>query len=282
MTKASTVTLRLHQRGAGEPLLCLHGHPGSGAAMDVFTAPLSQQFRTLAPDLRGYGRSPATGRFEMADHLADLTALLDQQGCDRTLILGWSLGGILALELALQQPQRVAGLILIATAARPRGSHPPITWQDNLYTAIASLVNRAAPGWQWNIDTLGRRSLYRYLLQRHTPAAYRRLAYEGLPAYLRTSRAASQALSRALRQGYNCLGELHRIQVPALVLCAAGDHHITAAASQETAAHLPHSTLHCYPDTAHLFPWEIPTQMHQDIGRWLAAHGFGAIASPPS
>jgi pimeloyl-ACP methyl ester carboxylesterase len=80
MAKAPTVTLRLHQRGAGEPLLCLHGHPGSGAAMDVFTAPLSQRFRTLAPDLRGYGRSPAGGRFEMADHLADLTALLDQQG----------------------------------------------------------------------------------------------------------------------------------------------------------------------------------------------------------
>jgi pimeloyl-ACP methyl ester carboxylesterase len=282
MAKAPTVTLRLHQRGAGEPLLCLHGHPGSGAAMDVFTAPLSQRFRTLAPDLRGYGRSPAGGRFEMTDHLADLTALLDQQGVDRTLILGWSLGGILALELALQQPQRVTGLILIATAARPRGSHPPITWQDNLYTAIASLVNRAAPGWRWNIDTWGRRSLYRYLLQRHTSAAYRRLAYEGLPAYWRTSRAASQALSRALRQGYSRLEDLHRIQVPALVLCAAGDRHITAAASQETAAHLPHSTLHCYPDTAHLFPWEIPNQMHQDIERWLTVHGFGVTASPLS
>jgi pimeloyl-ACP methyl ester carboxylesterase len=282
MAQAPTVTLRLHQRGAGEPLLCLHGHPGSGAAMDVFTAPLSQRFRTLAPDLRGYGRSPAGGRFEMADHLADLTTLLDQQRVDRTLILGWSLGGILALELALQQPQRVAGLILIATAARPRGSHPPITWQDNLYTAIASLVNRAAPGWRWNIDTWGRRSLYRYLLQRHTPAAYRRLAYEGLPAYWRTSRAASQALSRALRQGYSRLEDLPRIQVPALVLCAAGDRHITAAASQETAAHLPRSTLHCYPNTAHLFPWEIPTQMHQDIEHWLTAHGFGVTASPSS
>jgi pimeloyl-ACP methyl ester carboxylesterase len=282
MAKAPTVTLRLHQRGAGEPLLCLHGHPGSGAAMDVFTAPLSQRFRTLAPDLRGYGRSPATGRFEMTDHLADLTTLLDQQMVDRTLILGWSLGGILALELALQQPQRVAGLILIATAARPRGSHPPITWQDNLYTAIASLVNRAAPGWRWNIDTWGRRSLYRYLLQRHTPAAYRRLVYEGLPAYWRTSRAANQALSRALRQGYSRLEDLPRIQVPALVLCAAGDRHITAAASQETAAHLPHSTLHCYPDTAHLFPWEIPNQMHQDIERWLTVHGFGVTASPLS
>ncbi|MEB3266975.1 MAG: alpha/beta hydrolase [Leptolyngbya sp.] len=268
------MSLHVHLRGSGAPILCLHGHPGSGAAMDVFTAHLSQRFCTLAPDLRGYGRSPAGSPFAMADHLADLTALLDQQGLDRTLILGWSLGGILALELALHQPQRVAGLILIATAARPRGNHPPITWQDNLHTAIASLVNRAIPGWRWNIDTFGRRSLYRHLLQRHTAAAYRRLAYEGLPAYLRTSRAASQALNRALRQGYNRLADLPRIQVPVLVLCAEGDRHITAAASQETAAHLPHSTLHCYPQAAHLFPWELPDQMLADIDRWLTAHGF--------
>jgi proline iminopeptidase len=63
-------------------------------------------------------------------------------------------------------------MILIATAARPRGSHPPISWEDNLYTGIASLINRVVPGWQWNIDTFGKRSLYRYLIQQHTPQAY--------------------------------------------------------------------------------------------------------------
>jgi proline iminopeptidase len=208
----------------------------------------------------------------MGEHLEDLTELLDHQGIDRALVLGWSLGGILALELALRQPQRVSGLVLVATAARPRGNHPPITVGDTLYTAIASLINRAVPGWRWNIDTFGRRSLYRYLIQQHSPDAYRRLAREGFPAYVRTRRAATQALHRALRQGYDRSSDLPHIQVPTLVLAGAADRHITAASSQETATHLPHSTFKVYPHTAHLFPWEIPDQVCQDLDRWLADH----------
>lgn len=264
-----TMQLHVEIRGVGEPLLCLHGHPGSGRSMAVFTEHLSRQFRTIAPDLRGYGRSVARSPFAMDTHLADLVALLDRTGSDRCFVLGWSLGGILALELALRHPQRVAGLILVATAARPRGSHPPITWADHAYTAIASLINRAIPGWQWNINTFGQRSLYRYLLQQHTPAAYRRLATEGFPAYLRTSRHAQAALSAAIKGGYNRLPDVGRLTCPSLVLCGECDRHITPQSSQETAHALPNSTLKTYPHVAHLFPWEIPDQVRQDIETWL-------------
>lgn len=261
-------------QGQGYPLLCLHGHPGSGQSMAVFTTHLSQRWQTLAPDLRGYGRSQTAIAFEMADHLQDLEQLLNSHRISQCVILGWSLGGILALELALTCPDRVSGVILVAAAARPRGSHPAVTWQDNLYTGIASLINRAVPGWSWNIDTFGKRSLYRYLLQQHTPHAYRRLAFEGLPAYLQTSRQASQALSLALRSGYNRLADLWQIEVPCLMLCAERDRHITAQASIETAHHLPYCQLQTYPNTAHLFPWEIPDQVLNDCDRWLATNSF--------
>jgi pimeloyl-ACP methyl ester carboxylesterase len=272
MPKNQAIPLNVYSQGSGFPILCLHGHPGSGRALSVFTNHLSQRFQTLAPDLRGYGRSRVSADFQMSDHLLDLETLLDRFGIDRCLVLGWSLGGILAMELALRMPERIAGLILVATAARPRGSHPPIRWADNVYTGIASLVNWLQPGWQWNIETFGKRSLYRYLIQQHTPATYDYLAREALSAYLQTSSAATRALSLALKAGYNRLCELETIHAPCLMLAGEADRHITAASSQETARHLKNCQWRCYPNTAHLFPWEIPDQVLADIDRWLERH----------
>ncbi len=263
------IALHVLEQGNGYPILCLHGHPGSGQSMAVFSQHLAQRFRVLAPDLRGYGRSQVPHRFTMLDHLDDLERVLDQAQSDRCLILGWSLGGILAMEMALRSPNRVSGLILIATSARPWGNHPPISWQDNALTGIAALVNQLVPGWQPNIDWVGKQSLFRYLIQQHTPTSYSYLAKAAVPAYLQTSRHATQALYGAIQQGYNRLADLPQIQCPCLVLAGECDRHITAASSEEMLKYLPHAQWICYPSTAHLFPWEIPTQVMTDIDRWL-------------
>ncbi len=256
----------------GYPVLCLHGHPGSGTAMSVFTHELTALgFRTYAPDLRGYGRSKTTYPFEMTRHLDDLEELLAQHGIKKCLVLGWSLGGILAMELALRRPDTVQGLVLVGTAARPRGSHPPISLQDNVLTGIAGLVNYVVPGWEGAI-ALGKQSLFRYLIRNHTPEAYRYLAKEGAPATLRTSGHATTALNQAIQSGYNRLPDIKTLQIPALMLCGECDRHITAVSSLETARALPNCEAHCYDNTAHLFPWEIPTQMNADIRGWLSRH----------
>lgn len=268
----AAINLKVDIQGQGFPILCLHGHPGSGRSLSVFTHHLSQRYQTFAPDLRGYGKSCFQGNFAMIDHLTDLEALIDGLQIEKCLVLGWSLGGILAMELALRLPERVTGLILVATAARPRGNHPPITWQDNLYTGIAALLNYVQPGWRWNIETFGKRSLFRYLIQQHTHTAYNYIAQAAVPAYLQTSGAATRALDSALRLGYNRVKDLEQIRCPSLVLAAAQDCHITAASSLETAQHLKYSQWQCYPNTAHLFPWEIPQQLLSDIDTWLANH----------
>jgi pimeloyl-ACP methyl ester carboxylesterase len=268
-------------QGKGFPLLCLHGHPGAGRSMGIFADyfahgidPTGGQtaFQTIAPDLRGYGRSRYRQPFVIADHITDLVALLDRQSIERTLLLGWSLGGIFAMEMALRYPDRVSGLILIATAARPWGDHPPISLSDNLLTGVAGLLNCLKPGWQWNIDTFGKRSLFRYLIQQHTPAAYRFLAREAVYAYLKTSRPAHAALNQAIRQGYNRVPDLPQIHCPTLMLIGENDRHISPAASRETAKALPNCEWETYPNTAHLLPWECPEALLQRIQQWLIVH----------
>jgi pimeloyl-ACP methyl ester carboxylesterase len=263
--------LEVEIQGQGFPILCLHGHPGRSGSMSVFTRHLSQRFQTIAPDLRGYGLSQTSQPFEMSAHLADLEALLNRLGIDRCLVLGWSLGGILAMELALKFPQRVEGLILVATAARPRSSHPAVDWVDYLNTGIAALVNSISPGWQPNIELFGKRSLFRYLVQQHTESTYRYLAQQAIPAYLKTSNLATRALSRAIAQGYNRVPDLGQIHCPCFVLAGEGDRHITVQASLETAQALPNGEWRCYPQVAHLFPWEIPQVVLRDIDTWLEA-----------
>lgn len=261
--------LHVEVQGTGFPILCLHGHPGSGQSMSVFTNFLSQKYQTIAPDLRGYGNSRPTNKFKMEDHLDDLEELLERLKIERCLLLGWSLGGILALELALRLPQKFTGLILIASAARPRSNHPPITWQDLLYTGIAGIVNYLKPGWQWNIDTFGKQSLFRYLLAQQTAQAYHYLAKEGVPAYFKTSTAAHQSLSQAISEGYNRLQELQLLDLPCLALAGAEDRHITAISSEETANTLSCCQWRCFSNTAHLFPWEIPNLVQEEIEQWL-------------
>jgi proline iminopeptidase len=182
--------------------------------------------------------------------------------------------------MALRHPDRVRGLILIATAARPVGNHPRPSWLEVTNTGLASLINLMIPGHPWVIRHLGQNSLYRYLLQQHTPAAYQRLAKEGFGAFVQTSRHAHQALNRSMAKGYNRLPEVSQIAVPCLVLCGEQDRHITAQVSLETARHLPQAESRCYANTAHLLPWEIPDLLLRDIEAWLEHHTSIRAATP--
>ena len=275
-------------------VLCLHGHPGNSEAMQMFVQHFQDRgLSAIAPDLRGYGNCKALSDFTMLDHIQDLWDLLlsdreSEPPNTEYLILGWSLGGILAIELAIKafdlqnSPSlekiipRLAGLILIATAAKPRSSLPKIAWWEYVNLAIAvslhlvlskvSAKNLTSP--HWHIDLFGKRSLIKYLIQQHTSIAYDRISTIGAKAYLQTSRYAQGALIQALRQGYDRTPDLVKIQVPCLVIAAEQDRHITSDSTAETAKSLPNCEFICYPNTAHLLPWEIGDRLLADIDTW--------------
>jgi len=237
--------------------------------MGVFTQHLADRYWTLAPDLRGYGQSQPRSAFTMETHLEDLVQLLDERGIKQVVVLGWSLGGIFAMELALRYPDRVKGLILVATAARPWGDHPKVSLADNVITGLAGVINLVRPGWRWNIETLAKRSLFRYLVCQHTPEVYQYLARGAVYAYLKTSRQADHALTSRIKQGYNRVPDLYQIQIPVLMLIGEFDRHIAPAASRETAKALPNCEWEVFQDTAHLLPWEKSEAVLRRIDRWL-------------
>ncbi len=97
------------------PILLLHGSPGSGAAFRSLGPQLGTGRRTLAPDLPGFGGSTVTvPDYSIRAHAAMTLQLLDSLGIERAHVVGFSLGGGVALEMIRGDPARVASLTLLS------------------------------------------------------------------------------------------------------------------------------------------------------------------------
>jgi len=102
--------------GEGEPLLCIHGLACDTLAWLPQLAAFSAEFRTVIFDNRDVGQSSMSqGDYEIADMARDALALADELGFDSFHLLGVSMGGAIAQEIAIQAPERVRTLTLAVT-----------------------------------------------------------------------------------------------------------------------------------------------------------------------
>jgi pimeloyl-ACP methyl ester carboxylesterase len=105
-------TIAYEERGRGAPVVLLHEGIADRRMWNREFPLLARDHRVVRYDLRGYGGSvPATAQFSF---VRDLVAVLDAVGAQRPLIVGPSMGGRIALDLALAHPDRVGALLLIA------------------------------------------------------------------------------------------------------------------------------------------------------------------------
>lgn len=115
--KLEGIDLYVEERGAGEPLLLLHGFTGSGADWKhVFDLDaLARRYRLIIPDARGHGRSTnPDGAFTHRACAADLLALLDALNLPRARAIGMSLGGNTLLHVATSAHERIDAMVLVS------------------------------------------------------------------------------------------------------------------------------------------------------------------------
>jgi pimeloyl-ACP methyl ester carboxylesterase len=117
--RAGEVELQVIDRGSGMPVLLVHGFPLDHSMWDSQIARLSERWRVIAPDLRGFGGSQIMpGTASMEQMAKDMAALLEALAIDEPIVLcGLSMGGYVALEFWRQNGPRLRGLVLCDTRA---------------------------------------------------------------------------------------------------------------------------------------------------------------------
>jgi pimeloyl-ACP methyl ester carboxylesterase len=115
MAKGDGVKIQLAiWEGSGKQILCIHGITANCRFWDCLASAVSPHHRVIAMDLRGRGLSdkPPTG-YSIEHHCKDILSLINDQGLERLVLMGHSLGAFISLVFAAQYPQRVDRLILV-------------------------------------------------------------------------------------------------------------------------------------------------------------------------
>lgn len=277
--------LRLHHThgGSGEPaVLFIHGLGSSGYIEWRFNlAAAARRHQVFAPDLPGFGRSekPPT-RYGIPFFARILERYMESRGLASAVVVGTSLGGRIALELALRSPDRVGRLVLVNALGLGR---PQIQLFYGLVTlprvgeafmrVAREALHRAPP-------TLIRRVAGRYIgmsadLERTMDDSYladlrEMYAAEGYPsAYLSTIR--SLVSFKALSGGHDLTRRLHQIKVPVLLVWGADDPLFPVEHATRAHGLLPDSRLAVIDGAGHTPQAERPDEFNRVLGRFLAS-----------
>ena len=122
--------------GTGEPLLLLHGGLGSIDMFQPDLTALSKHRRVLAVDLYGHGRTALTSRpISLVDMGDDMAVVLDGLGVEQADVMGYSLGGGVALRVAVQHPEMVRRLVLVSTPYAQSGFYPEMLPQQAMVSS---------------------------------------------------------------------------------------------------------------------------------------------------
>lgn len=248
-------------RGSGDPILLIMG---VGATGDFWGEPFRAQLATKATvvsyDHRGIGRSSrADADFTVAELAADAAALLQQLELGPTHIVGFSLGGMVAQELAIRHPERVRRLVLAGTAAG--GSDRPALSPDTLRRLDEAMLS-ADPA---KAITAGMKA---NLSDRCAERVELREAWARMVSDARMPlRTIKRQLAAA--EEHDAASRLDAITAPVLVMHGDQDRMVDPGHADALATKLTGARVVRVNGAGHMFFWEAPEQSAALIAGWL-------------
>jgi pimeloyl-ACP methyl ester carboxylesterase len=261
-TQVGSHVVTFDEHGEGHPLLLI---PGIGLTRFTWwkqIGPLSRKLRVLNIDNRDAGDS-ALGRapYTIADMAEDVAGVIENLHLGPTYVMGWSMGGFIALELTVRHPALVKKLILVATSAGGPTKVLPAP-------EIGALL---LPNESEDIETRERRAYALLSGQGYT------LAHpEDLDQWVRNAKAkpmAPEAYQRQLTAVMTWGGVSDRLAqglaAPTLVIHGDADPLVPYANGQHLAAHIPNAKLSTYPGVGHLVPIDAADRLNREVSEFL-------------
>jgi len=191
------LSLYYEEHGSGEPLVLLHGGISAGEMFEAIMPELSAKRRVITVDLQGHGGTADIDRPLRPESMADdVAALIEHLGLAQADVMGYSLGGAVALRTAIQHPQLVRRLVLVSIPFRRDGSHPEVVEAMDQFTPQLAEMLRQSP-----------------LYERYSRLAPR---VEDWPVLIAKT-------SDALHYQYDWTAETERLQTPTMLVFADAD-----------------------------------------------------------
>jgi pimeloyl-ACP methyl ester carboxylesterase len=252
-------------RGAGEPVVFLHGFPASGHLWNDVIPLMPPGHRLVVVDLLGYGRSdPPNGRsLSLHAHAERVVGLLDVLGIERACVVGHDLGGGIAQTMAIHSAARVSHLALVDSVAFTGWP----TRDVRLARTLLRLARNMAPAWVLAVlradlergyedPARAAHSIERFVRPFESPA--------GRAAFMQHLHALDAQETRALAL------RLSDITAPTAVLWGAHDPFLSLKLGKRLAAAIPGATFEVIPGARHFSPEDAPRPIADALGALLA------------
>jgi 3-oxoadipate enol-lactonase len=256
--QSNGINLYYEIHGEGQPLLLIHGLGSSARDWEYQVAEFSESYEVITFDLRGHGQSdkPA-GPYSIAMFAADTVGLLRGLGIDRAHVVGLSLGGGVAFQLAVDAPSLLKSLTIV-------NSSPELlirTFKDQLTVwqriAIVKLLGMRKMG-----EVLSKRLFIKPEHESLRQIFVTRWAENDQRAYLHAMRALV---------GWSVAAQIGSIGCPTLVIAADQDY-TPISIKEEYAAKIPGARLVVISDSRHATPVERPQEFNLVLKKFLAEH----------